>query len=77
MKMENSSSLNQEKVSFDAWLLTLNKIAKWNGYRDVALVGATGADTWLPAYTKGLSPAAALEEAEEDGKNFGKDYIEG
>ena len=70
--MEN----NLEEISFAEWLIRLNRVAKWAGYKGRPIVEITGQFEWWHFYETGMHPANALESAENDGAMFGADYCD-
>ena len=65
-----------EETSFAEWLILLNKVARWQGYKGRPIVEITGQFEWWHFYEAGMFPADALQIAEKDSTMFGSDYCD-
>lgn len=67
---------NLETLSFAEWLTELNAEAVNIGFADEPIVHVTALLCWFADYEAGLTPQEALEEAINDGEEFGEDYAD-
>lgn len=68
--------IDLEDLSFAEWLTALNAEAVRVGFADEPIVHVTALLCWFADYEAGLSPQEALEEAINDGEEFGEDYAD-
>ncbi len=75
---ENDSDLfaDLDPISFAEWLTELNAEAVRVGFADEPIVHVTALLYWFADYEAGLTPQEALEEAINDGEDFGEDYAD-
>ncbi len=65
-----------ETISFAEWLTELNAEAVRVGFADEPIVHVTALLCWFSDFEAGLTPQEALEEAINDGEEFGEDYAD-
>lgn len=65
-----------DTISFAEWLTELNAEAVRVGFADEPIVHITALLCWFADYEAGLTPQEALEEAINDGEEFGEDYTD-
>ncbi len=65
-----------ESISFAEWLTELNAEAVRVRFDDEPIVHVTALLCWFADYEAGLTPQEALEEAINDGAEFGDDYTD-